>query len=48
MMGEQGEGFVDGLIEKTKVGKLEWQPFSAFKEKREIFRELENGRGNLD
>lgn len=48
MMGEQVEGFVDGLIEKTKKGKLEWKPFSAFKEKREIFRELENGRGNFD
>lgn len=48
MMGEQVEGFVDGLIKKTKEGKLEWKPFSSFKEKREIFRELENGRGNFD
>lgn len=48
MMGEQVEGFVDGLIEKTREGKLEWKPFSVFKEKREIFRELENGRGNFD
>lgn len=48
MMGEQVEGFVDGLIEKTKEGKLEWKPFSSFKDKREIFRELENGRGNFD
>lgn len=48
MMGDQVEGFVDGLIEKTREGKLEWKPFSVFKEKREIFRELENGRGNFD
>lgn len=48
MMGEQVAGFVNGLIEKTKEGKLEWKPFSAFEGKREIFRELENGRGNFD
>lgn len=48
MIGEQVAGFVEGLIEKTKEGKLEWRPFSVFEEKREIFKELENGRGNFD
>lgn len=48
MMGEQVEGFVKGLIEKTKAGKLDWRPFSIYKNKREIIEELENGRGGFD
>ena len=48
MMAEQVESFIDGLIEKTKEGKLDWKPFSTFKEKREIIVELENGRGGFD
>ena len=31
MMGDQVEGFVEGLIEKTREGKLDWKPFSSFK-----------------
>lgn len=48
MMADQVESFIDGLIEKTKQGKLDWKPFSTFKEKREIIVELENGRGEFD
>ena len=48
MMADQVKSFIDGLIKKTKEGKLDWQPFSTFKEKREIIVELENGRGGLD
>ncbi|MCM1235890.1 MAG: hypothetical protein NC489_37845 [Ruminococcus flavefaciens] len=48
MMADQVESFIDGLIEKTKEGKLDWKPFSTFKEKREIIVELENGRGGFD
>ena len=31
MMGDQVEGFVEGLIEKTREGKLDWKPFSSFR-----------------
>lgn len=48
MMAEQVESFIDGLIEKTKEKKLDWLPFSIFKDKREIIVELENGRGGFD
>lgn len=48
MMADQVESFIDGLIKKTKEGKLDWKPFSTFKEKREIIVELENGRGGFD
>ncbi len=48
MMADQVESFIDGLIKKTKDGKLDWKPFSTFKEKREIIVELENGRGGFD
>lgn len=48
MMADQVESFINGLIEKTKEGKLDWKPFSTFKEKREIIVELENGRGGFD
>lgn len=48
MMGDQVEGFVEGLIEKTREGKLDWKPFSSFKNRRDILEELENGRGDFD
>ena len=48
MMADQVKSFIDGLIKKTKEGKLDWQPFSTFKEKREIIVELENGRGGFN
>lgn len=48
MMAEQIESFIDGLIEKTREKKLDWLPFSMFKDKREIIVELENGRGGFD
>ena len=48
MMGDQVESFVEGLIEKTREGKLDWKPFSSFKNRRDILEELENGRGNFD
>ena len=48
MMAEQVEFFIEGLIKKTKEKKLDWQPFSAFKGKRDIIVELENGRGTFD
>ena len=31
MMGDQVEGFIRGLIEQTREGKLDWKPFSSFK-----------------
>ena len=48
MMGEHVEGFIEGLIKKTREGKLDWQPFSSFGKKKEIIDELENGRGGFD
>lgn len=48
MMYEHVMGFIEGLIQKTKKKELEWEPFSAFDEKYEIIRELENGRANFD
>ena len=48
MKAEQVESFIEGLIVKTKERKLDWRPFSAFNEKREIIVELENGRGCFD
>lgn len=48
MMTEQIEYFIEGLIKKTRSRKLEWQPFSVFKDKREIIAELEYGRGCFD
>ena len=39
MMGDQVEGFVEGLIEKTREGKLDWKPFSSFKNRRDILEE---------
>lgn len=48
MIDEQVKHFIEGLVEKTKLRKLEWQPFSGFKDKREIIAELEYGRGGFD
>lgn len=48
MMAERVRGFVEGLISKTREGKLDWQAFSSFSNKREIFDELEMGRGGFD
>lgn len=48
MMAEQVEGFIQGLIEKTKKKELEWKPFSTLQEKAEIIKELENGRASFD
>lgn len=46
MMRENVENFIEGLLDKTKAGELDWMPFSTFKDKREISREFENGRAN--
>ena len=48
MMGDHVEGFIRGLIEQTREGKLDWKPFSSFKNRRDILEELENGRGDFD
>lgn len=48
MMAEEIYGFINGLIEKTKSGKLEWIPFSNCPNKQEIIEQLENGRGGFD
>lgn len=40
--------FINGLIDKTKREELTWQSFYCYKEKNEIVRELENGRGGFD
>lgn len=48
MTSERVRKFVEGLISKTREGKLEWQEFSSFSNKREIFNELEMGRGGFD
>ena len=42
MMGDHVEGFIRGLIEQTREGKLDWKPFSSFKNRRDILEELEN------
>ena len=41
MMGDHVEGFIRGLIEQTREGKLDWKPFSSFKNRRDILEELE-------
>lgn len=48
MMDERVSGFVEGLISKTREGKLDWQLFSSFPNKKEVFDELEIGRGGFD
>lgn len=48
MMAEQVENFIEGLIEKTKEGKLNWRNFLICSERQSIIQELENGRGNID
>lgn len=48
MMAKRVSRFVEGLISKTREGKLDWQAFSSFSNKREIFDELEMGRGGFD
>lgn len=47
-MDEHVRSFVEGLISKTREGKLDWHPFSSFKNKKEISNELEMGRGGFD
>lgn len=42
------QGFIEGLIRKTREGQLNWKSFSSLKNKREILDELENGRGGFD
>ena len=48
MMAEHVMSFIEGITSKTREKKIEWCPFSAFSEKREIIVELENGRGGFD
>lgn len=48
MMADQVENFIDGLIKKTRQNELEWQLFNACKDKYEILKEIENGRGKFD
>lgn len=48
MMGEHVEGFVKGLIDKTREGKMDWHPFSSLKNRKDILDELENGQGDFD
>ena len=48
MMGEHVVGFVKGLIDKTREGKLDWKPFSSLKNRKDILEELENGQGGFD
>lgn len=37
MMGDHVGRFIRGLIEQTREGKLDWKPFSSFKNRKEIF-----------
>lgn len=48
MMAEELTSFINGLIKGTKEGKFTWKPFSICIEKKEIIKELENGRGDFD
>lgn len=48
MIYEQIEGFTEGLIEKTKTGKLEWMPLSSFHKMRDLDMEFDNGFASID
>lgn len=48
MMCEQIERFTEGLIRKTKEGKLQWMPLSSFQKMRDINREFDNGFAGID
>lgn len=48
MMAEQVFNFIDGLLEKTKCGTLDWRPFSNFPNRKNIIEELINGQGGFD
>lgn len=48
MIREQIDGFIDGLIEKTKDNKIEWMPLSAFHRMRELDDEFDSGFGSID
>ena len=46
MMAEQVMGFIEGLIEKTKNGRLEWFPFSLCEDRSSILDELYSDENN--
>ena len=48
MIYEQIEGFTEGLIEKTKKGKLEWMPLSSFYKMKDLDIEFDNGFAGID
>ena len=48
MIHEQIEGFIEGLIEKTKEQKLKWMPLSYFHKMRDINEEFDAGFAGID
>lgn len=48
MIYEEIDGFTAGLIEKTKMGKLEWMPLASFHKMRDLDMEFDNGFASID
>mgnify|MGYP001025816195 FL=1 len=48
MIYEEIDGFTEGLIEKTKMGKLKWMPLSSFHKMRDLDMEFDNGFASID
>lgn len=48
MICEEIDSFTDGLIEKTRAGRLNWQPLTSFYRLNDISREFEAGFGDID
>ena len=48
MMAENIQSFIEGLIEKTKEGELDWRPLSLNKYWKDIESELENEKVAID
>lgn len=48
MIYEQIDRFTDGLIEKTKNGKLEWMPLSSFYRMKDLNMEFNSGFAGID
>lgn len=48
MIYDQIEGFVEGLIEKTKKSKFDWMPLSSFYKMRDLNMEFDTGFAGID
>lgn len=48
MIYEQIEDFIEGLIAKTKSGKMEWMPLSSFYKMKDLDMEFNSGFARID